>query len=348
MALPALLMATALSHGAAADGDDAADPLTDEARPAPPVAPPRTGLPVPTLGGRQFWGDVHHFRGWRIQQNVFTRHYRLLDPRDVRHTWGTRAHCQASLDAIAARRRLPPLQGRAVILVHGIVRSSKSMGRLASALAAPDCTVVSFDYPSTRVTITEAAEYLRQVVDSLEGIDQVDFVAQSMGGLVVRAYLQQTHAQPDPRLRRLVMMGSPHRGARLASLLQQHWLFHVVFGPAGAQLAESSDGFLATLPTPPLEFGVIAGARGTPAGFNPLIPGDDDGVVGVESALLPGACDSLLTNCLHTFLPSHGDVIAATRCFLECGSFRAGRPRAPVPVKAPTASPEDPHPDVQP
>ena len=35
-----------------------------------------------TLGGRQFWGDVHYFRGWRIQQNVFTKHYRLLDPGD--------------------------------------------------------------------------------------------------------------------------------------------------------------------------------------------------------------------------------------------------------------------------
>ena len=28
-----------------------------------------------TLGGRQFWGDVHHFQGWRIQQNVFTKHF---------------------------------------------------------------------------------------------------------------------------------------------------------------------------------------------------------------------------------------------------------------------------------
>ena len=31
-------------------------------------------IPVPTLGGRQFWGDVLFYQGWRIQENVFTKH----------------------------------------------------------------------------------------------------------------------------------------------------------------------------------------------------------------------------------------------------------------------------------
>jgi len=44
---------------------------------------------MPTLTGRLFWGDVHCGRGYRIQQNVFARHVRLLEPRDQRWASGT-------------------------------------------------------------------------------------------------------------------------------------------------------------------------------------------------------------------------------------------------------------------
>jgi hypothetical protein len=53
-----------------------------------------------TLGGRQFWGDVQFFRGWRIQRNIFTGHYRLLDEHDFRHAWGTLDECRAKLEQV--------------------------------------------------------------------------------------------------------------------------------------------------------------------------------------------------------------------------------------------------------
>ncbi len=199
-------------------------------------------------------------------------------------------------------------------------------------LRADGRLVIPFDYPSTRVTIPQSAAYLRQVVDSLEGVEQIDFVVHSMGGLLVRSYLQQTATQPDPRLHRLVMLGVPNKGAQMANLLQDNLAFRLLFGPAGQQLIESAEGLIASLPTPRLEFAVIAGARGDAEGFNPLIPGDDDGVVAVESVLLPGAADSLQVHCLHSFLPSHQEVIAAARRFLETGCLRASRAREPVGV----------------
>ena len=39
----------------------------------------RVNVPILTLGDKQFWGDVFVHAGWRIQENVFTGHYRLLD-----------------------------------------------------------------------------------------------------------------------------------------------------------------------------------------------------------------------------------------------------------------------------
>src|SRR5262245_24703007 len=55
-------------------------------------------LATPTLGGMQFWQDELLFHAWRIQRNVFTGHYRLLDDHDWRQAWGTFDECQARLE----------------------------------------------------------------------------------------------------------------------------------------------------------------------------------------------------------------------------------------------------------
>ncbi|HCO22725.1 MAG TPA: hypothetical protein DIT97_06555, partial [Gimesia maris] len=54
-------------------------------------------LVMKTMGGRQFWGDVQFFHGWKIQQHVISQHYRLLDPKDQRHASGSLAVCQQRL-----------------------------------------------------------------------------------------------------------------------------------------------------------------------------------------------------------------------------------------------------------
>ena len=55
----------------------------------------RTKVLSQTLGGMQFWADEVVFHDWRIQRNVITQHYRLLDGDDVRIKSGTHASCQA-------------------------------------------------------------------------------------------------------------------------------------------------------------------------------------------------------------------------------------------------------------
>ena len=43
------------------------------------AAGPADAIPLPTMGGKQFWADELFFHQWRIQRNVLTGHYRLLD-----------------------------------------------------------------------------------------------------------------------------------------------------------------------------------------------------------------------------------------------------------------------------
>ena len=281
-----------------------------------------------TLGGRQFWGDVLYFRGWRIQRSVLTHHYRLLDADDYRHAAGTLEECRQKLEEIKKERKLPAMSGKAVIAIHGVVRSSKSFSKMRGRLKDAGYEVVGFDYPSTRVEISDSAEYLHSVIESLQGIEQIDFVVHSMGGLVVRSYLSKHR---DPRIKRMVMIGVPNLGADMADRLRKNPLYRAVFGPAGQQLVTDPEGFISRLPTPDFEFAIIAGSRGSMDGYNPLIAGDDDGTVGVSTTRLPGAADFVTVRGLHTFLMSSDEAIDCTLRFLKDGRLRKEGPPHPIP-----------------
>lgn len=288
-------------------------------------------IPKSTMGGRQFWGDVQFFQGWKIQQNVITKHYRLLNSRDQRQESGTLEECQKRLEELKESEQLKPMQGKAVILIHGIIRSSKSFEKMKKACQETGRLVVPFDYPSTQCTIPENAQYLEQVINSLEGIQEIDLIVHSMGGLVVRSWLAQ-QKKVDPRIKRMVMLGVPNRGANMADRFRSNLLFKVIFGPAGQQLVtEANSDFIANLPTPPFSFGVLAGGRNTLKGYNPLINGDNDGTVGVSSTRLPGATDFILLPVIHSFMMSDTASIEHTLRFLETGKFRESDEVQPIP-----------------
>ena len=284
-----------------------------------------------TMGGRLFWGDVYFYREWKIQQNVFTGHYRLLNGKDVRKASGTFEECLQTLQTIREEQQLEPMSGKAVVLIHGIIRSSRSFGRMKKQLVQEGYQVFGFNYPSTRVPITDAARYLERALQSLEGIEEIDFVVHSMGGLVVRGYLMNCE-EPDPRIQRMVMLGVPNQGAGIADRVKSWPFYKVIYGPAGQQLVTDSEGLISRLPVPQFEFGILSGARGNPKGYNPLIPGDDDGTVELEHTKLPGAADFITIPALHSFLMTNKSAIAYTIHFLKHGRFRADGDPHPIPV----------------
>jgi hypothetical protein len=100
-------------------------------------------------------------------------------------------------------------------------------------------------------------------------------------------------------------------------------------GPAGQQLVTGDRSPIARLPVPPCDFGIIAGGRGS-EGYNPLVPGDNDLIVSVESTRLAGASDFLTVRAMHTFMLSNPEAIEATVRFLETGHFRKNGARQPI------------------
>ncbi len=282
---------------------------------------------APTLGGMQFWGDVCYFQGFRIQRHVFTGHCRLLDKHNRRYQSGTIEDCEKALKQIRTANDLKPDTGHAVIYLHGIGRSSRSMRPILDAMPKEGFVHVPFEYPSTRVPIEQSAGFLHSLIESLTDVSSISFVVHSMGGLVVRRYLQDHR---DPRIHRMVMLGTPNSGAELADMLKRNMIFRTVYGPAGQELVTDQNGTIATLPVPGFEFGIIAGGKGDDRGFNPLLPGDNDGTVTISSARLAGASDFLRIPKIHSFLMNDDTAIAAVKCFLEHGRFSQEREPAPI------------------
>ena len=276
-------------------------------------------LAFATPGGLQFWGDVFWFAGLRIQENVYTGHYRLLDPSNVRRAWGGREACRTAFEGIRVREGLRLEGEHLVVLVHGLGRTRDSLNGIQAALDRAGYITAGINYPSTRRTLAEHAAQLTAVLDRLEGVQTVSFVTHSLGGLVVRAALAQDGAW-ESRLQvgRLVMLAPPSSGSSFADAVDEFLPAQILLGPAAHELAMEE---IRNIPSPDCSFGIIAAGGPGSDGWNPLLEGDDDGVVSVEETRLEGADDFLLVRGLHTFLMKDDQVIQATLRFLETGSF---------------------------
>ena len=304
------------------------------------VEPAPVNLAFPTFGGEQFWSDELVYQGWRIQQHALTQHYRLLDPHDIRRAWGTAEQCRAAFDEIKERERIPPPSGRAVITLHGLIRSRDHLEDLGQYLAEQGrFHVVNVSYASTRRSLDDHARSLSRVIAGLEGVSEIHFVCHSLGNLVVRRYLgEASQREPqwpvDSRIKRMVMLGPPNNGAQLAVLFKNNELFGLVTGPSGKQLARSWDECQKSLATPSFEFGILAGGSGDARGLNPLVAGDDDLIVAVEETRLCGAADFRLLPCRHTQLVRDPVAQRCVLSFLEHGYFTADTERQPIAVVA--------------
>jgi len=295
--------------------------------------PHNVNLQLPTLGGNQFWADELFFHQWRIQRNVLTDHYRLLDRGNRRHAWGTFVQCQNALERIKLQKRLPPMRGRAVITLHGLGASRRMMNALGDYLRVQgNLQVFNVSYPSTRCSVAEHAQTLARLINGLEGIDEIDFVAHSLGNIVVRHYLQDVSGPlpKRPRFRRMVMIGAPNHGSLLASHFSENKVYQTVGGKSAEQLGHDWGQLQGKLATPDFEFAVIAGGKGDGKGYNPLLPGDNDGIITVRNTRLRGARDFAVVPVLHPLLPHDKRVQQQTLQFLQKGFFRTEKKRQPI------------------
>ncbi|HEV3007220.1 MAG TPA: hypothetical protein VGX78_22310 [Pirellulales bacterium] len=294
-----------------------------------------------TLGGVQLWDDLLLFQKWRIQQHALFGFCRLLDADDKRHLRGTYEECLEKLEQIKREQKLPPMKGKAVVLVHGLGGWRATMQSLADYLEKNGgYTVFNVGYASTRDDIASHARRLGGVIEHLDGIEELNFVAHSLGNVIVRRYMGDTQdAQagrtPDPRIKRFVMIAPPNHGAAAAESWSDNDLFELALGESAKELGTGWPDIEKTLATPSCQFGIIAGGKGDDRGYNPALEGDNDGLLSVSTTRLVGARDFVLLPVLHPLSPKNAKVQEYTLTFLQKGYFISADERHPITAEEP-------------
>ena len=191
-----------------------------------------------------------------------------------------------------------------VVLLHGLGRTRRSLGRMDRALRGAGLTTLPLSYPSMRQSIEQHAATVAERLDAIATPAKLSFVTHSLGGLIVRQ-LFTIDASWRSAITRIVMLAPPNKGASLASTLDRGGLVRGIMGPSYVQIAQ---GYAETLPIPGVPFVIYAGDA-------PGVPGD--GLLKVEETKLDGALEHHVVPVIHTFIMNHPTVIRGTTAFLR-------------------------------
>ncbi len=203
------------------------------------------------------------------------------------------------------------------VLVHGFLRTRHDLFLLAPRLQKliPETTVHVFEYPSRKLTLPEIGQRLADFVSTKANGEPVSFVGHSLGGLVVRALDAMPH-HPAP-LFRLVTLGTPHQGARIAGVMARLPILGQFGGPILRDLQAPP------LPAQPrsLQVGCVIGHTRTPFGYLPFFGRDNDGLVCVDEAVFPACAAELRAFTFHGLFPFVQGSAHLSARFLRHGSF---------------------------
>ena len=212
------------------------------------------------------------------------------------------------------------MQKEAVVLLHGLARTKRSMSPLERSLAT-QYKVCNIGYSSRKFSVEKLAEQaISSALAECGSGRVVHFVSHSMGGILIRQYLAKHTVK---NMGRVVMLGPPNQGSEAVDALMRVPGFELWNGVAGTQLGAADGGFIDRLPEPEgIEIGVIAGNRAVTPFLGYFLPEPNDGKVSVESTKLSNMADFIEMPVTHTFMMRNKKVIAQVRHFLSSGHFR--------------------------
>jgi uncharacterized alpha/beta hydrolase family protein len=206
-----------------------------------------------------------------------------------------------------------------VILLHGINKSGSCLNSLENFIKINGFSVLNITYPSTKYPIEELVDILHKLINSeFYNYKTISFVGFSMGGLVIRAYLNKYKLL---KLGKVVMVGTPNNGSEVADFFKDNKLYKKLFGPAGRQLTTDKQNHETLFGKINYECGIIAGDL--PLDFcYPLMKGGiSDGKVKVTSTKLDNMKDHIVINVTHWYMPKSKQVWKQIVYFLKHSKF---------------------------
>lgn len=208
-----------------------------------------------------------------------------------------------------------------VILLHGMYRTNVAMRPVDRFLKNLGYSTSNISYPSTEYDIeTLVNDYLIPELNKYkdqQGIT-LHFATHSMGGILVRYYLKH-HSVPN--LGNVVMIAPPNKGTPLAELFEDSEWVNTKSGPSKIQLGANKASWVNQLGAANFDVGIIAGNENNNIITDIILPGEDDGVVSVESTKLDKMKDFITIPAKHYRLRSNVTVLQQVAHFLKYGKF---------------------------
>jgi len=209
-----------------------------------------------------------------------------------------------------------------VVLLHGLARSSTSLKPMERALQDEGYHTANINYPSRDFEIAELADIAVEeglaACRAVENIEKIHFVTHSLGGILVRQYLDSASID---RLGRVVMLGPPNQGSVAVDDLEGVPGFDWINGPAGRQLGKGKNSVPLALGPADFELGIIAGNRTIDPITSAVLDNPDDGRVSVADTRLEGMDDFIVVEHSHAFMMRMRRPIELTILFLKTGRF---------------------------
>lgn len=277
---------------------------------------------VTTLPGWRPHYDIFFYAGWRIQKNELKNTYRVVSPTGRKWKCASESECHDILNQ-KKTQGLSPRNSHLVIIVPGLNNLRSTFSEIEKGLIDCGYETMLWDFASNRANTMEHAARLSALIDGLENIKKISFIAHSMGGLIIRAMLSGHHAWYDRfELGHIVNIASPHGGSFVADLVSAQPLFKGLFdwvcGRAGYDL--TTEG-ARELPPVRVPIGVIIGGAGNTLGLNPLAGQDNDIVVSRDSAKIELAADFIQIKGSHTLMLWDKKTVQQSIYFIQNGCF---------------------------
>lgn len=172
----------------------------------------------------------------------------------------------------------------------------------------------SFSYPSVHHDLSHNAAQLFEYLKTIGG-QRIHLVGHSMGGLLA---LQMLHEHRDPRIGRVVLVGSPYHDIHAARGLLRHPVGQTMIGKSIRQWLSHTKPDVSQH----CDIGVIAGTRSVGLGrLVANLPVPNDGTITVAETQVPGAKDSISLHVSHSEMLFSAMVAEQAGQFLDHGKF---------------------------
>lgn len=182
------------------------------------------------------------------------------------------------------------MDNQITILSHGFNKTREDMLFLSEGLKAHGIKNIVVNLPTTFKTLNECLDSFHiQIYDIVKEYRTINFVGHSMGGLIIRSYINKHQLD---NVYRCIFIATPHLGSELAAISALIPFYRKIFKPINNLQPSKENKYL--LNNKNIEIGIIIGSKNNTVFGNIFLSKKSDGRVEPFSAISDDAKETII------------------------------------------------------